>query len=415
MAWRIHDSVIRGEIDNREKGTVRGRLWLDGLESPVELLLTGNACKDLAGCLLTFENPLKTSKLHADAALAPRQTGSIGDLTASRRVRVFELPLEGAMDMIQRGKRPPEHMANCLYLEWFSDSNGRVVVESTDYLLTISEPLWRLTPEDEAGRVDQAAQGFTGFIGKLNTALEAAKTEFHEDKEWNEFDYEKFMKESDARTDKYMELVDKYQDHPDADAIIAKEMGWESTAPSAASDEGHRDDDDDNDADDSSDDQPMMDADEINRITQEALDLEPDPATKGVHWMETEDGDIRHPLRHRCTETAVRLWKKCGELGLDQHGDADLHRFIFEFQCTGAKLAGALDNLAYHAGLDDPAFIVARLKRALDHLHRSQSGLEAVAAKTLIPADVAAEYRAELFAIREEILRLMAHFRRGTA
>jgi hypothetical protein len=35
MAWRIHDSVIRGEIDNREKGIVRGRLWLDGLAEPI--------------------------------------------------------------------------------------------------------------------------------------------------------------------------------------------------------------------------------------------------------------------------------------------------------------------------------------------------------------------------------------------
>jgi hypothetical protein len=33
MAWRIHDSVIRGEIDNRAKGAVRGKLWLDGPET----------------------------------------------------------------------------------------------------------------------------------------------------------------------------------------------------------------------------------------------------------------------------------------------------------------------------------------------------------------------------------------------
>jgi hypothetical protein len=407
MAWRIHDSVIRGEIDNREKGVVRGHLWLDGLDGPAELMLRGNACKDLAGCLLTFENPLKTVKLPVDAGISPKQTGSIGDLTASRKVRVYDVPLDEAMEMTQQGQRPPEHLANCLYLEWFSDSNGRVVVESADYRLTISEPLWRLTPEEETSRLDEAAQGFTGFIGKLNNALEAAKTEFHEDKEWNEFDYEKFMKESDARTDKYMELVDKYQDHPDADAIIAQEMGWESTATTG---EASR-----YDGEGEDDEGPLLDADEINRVTEEALDLEPDPATKGVDWIQTPDGDIRHPLRHRCTETSVRLWKKCTDLGLDQHGDADLHRFTFEFQCTGAKLAGALDGLAYHAGLDDPAFIVARLKRALDHLHRSLAGLEAVAAKSLIPAELAADDRAELFGIREEILRLMAHFRRGEA
>ena len=63
MAWRIHDSVQRGEIDNRERGVVRGKVWLHGLAEPVALELKGNACPDLAGCLLTFENPGKTVPL----------------------------------------------------------------------------------------------------------------------------------------------------------------------------------------------------------------------------------------------------------------------------------------------------------------------------------------------------------------
>ncbi len=34
------------------------------------------------------------------------------------------------------------------------------------------------------------------------------------------------MKECDARTDKYMELLDKYGDSDEAEEKIAKEMGW---------------------------------------------------------------------------------------------------------------------------------------------------------------------------------------------
>ena len=41
--------------------------------------------------------------------------------------------MEQALEMIDRCEKPPEHMANCLYLEWFSEANGRVVIESTDY------------------------------------------------------------------------------------------------------------------------------------------------------------------------------------------------------------------------------------------------------------------------------------------
>lgn len=42
-----------------------------------------------------------------------------------------------------------------------------------------------------------------------------------------EFEWEKLFKESDARTDKYMEVFEKCKDHPDCEKLIAKEMGWE--------------------------------------------------------------------------------------------------------------------------------------------------------------------------------------------
>ena len=56
-------------------------------------------------------------------------------------------------------------------------------------------------------------------------------------------------------------------------------------------------------------------------------------------------------------------------------------------------------------------FTVAYLKRALDRLHRSQGGLEAVAQRELLPKRMIAEARKELFEIREGILRLMDEFR----
>ncbi|HXJ11801.1 MAG TPA: hypothetical protein VNH19_05960, partial [Candidatus Limnocylindrales bacterium] len=98
MAFRIHDSVVRGEIDNREKGIVRGKIWVEGRAEPVVLELKGNAWPDLAGCLLTFKNPLgRIPHRHLDS-LRPLQRGSIGDLTASRKVRVFEVPVEEALE-----------------------------------------------------------------------------------------------------------------------------------------------------------------------------------------------------------------------------------------------------------------------------------------------------------------------------
>ena len=399
MAFRIHDSVVRGEIDNRVKGIVRGKIWVEGRADPVTLELKGNAWPDLAGCLLTFTNPQKRIAHHHLDTLDPLQRGSIGDLTASRKVRVFDIPLPEALDMIRRKEKPPEHMANSLYLEWFSERNGRVVIESADYELTISAPEWRLTPEEDAERAKQAAAGLTDFMGKLTEAIEQHKRgQKDPEEEWDEHDYEKFLKESDARTDKYMELMDKYGDSDEAEAKIAKEMGWDSgeeMTEEEAEAENRR-------------------IEEMNAACEAALNEpppEPDPHREGIDWIRTEGGDLRHPLQHRCFESAMKFWHQADELGLEKLQDKDLDQFIFEFQTTGAKLAGALNSLARGGGAPEATFTVAYLKRALDHLHKSQAGLEAVAPKRLLPEPMVVEARKELFEIREGILRLMDEFR----
>src|SRR5438552_16710541 len=112
MAFRIHDSVVRGEIDNRMKGIVRGKIWVEGRAEPIVLELKGNAWPDLAGCLLTFTNPQKRLPHPGLDSLNPMQRGSIGDLTASRKVRVFDIPLHEALNIIDRKQQPPEHIAN---------------------------------------------------------------------------------------------------------------------------------------------------------------------------------------------------------------------------------------------------------------------------------------------------------------
>jgi hypothetical protein len=189
MAFRIHDCVVRGEIDNRIKGIVRGKFWVEGRVEPVVLELEGNAWPDLAGCLLTFTNPRqRTQHPHLDS-LHPLQRGRIGDLTASRKVRVFDVPLELALEMLHRKEKPPEHMANSLYLEWFSEANGRVVIESADYDLTISAPEWRLNAEEEEERARQAAAGMEDFMKRLATAVEQQqRAQKNPDKKWDEPD-----------------------------------------------------------------------------------------------------------------------------------------------------------------------------------------------------------------------------------
>jgi hypothetical protein len=399
MAFRIHDSVVRGEIDNRVKGIVRGKIWVEGRAEPVVLELKGNAWTDLAGCLLTFTNPLKRIPHHGLDSLNPVQNGMIGDLTASRKVRVMEIPMPEAYLMKKRGEHVPEHVANCLYLEWFSEQNGRVVIESTDYELTISAPEWRLTAAEDEQRAQDAATGMNWFMQKLTEAIEQQQRgQKDPETEWDEHDYEKFLKESDARADKYMELQEKYGDSDEAEEKIAKEMGWlKEQTPEEAEEENKR-------------------IEEMNRASEEALNEpppEPEPHREGIDWIRDKHGHIHHPLQHRCSESAMRYWNIAEELEQDEIADVDFDTFVFEFQTTGAKLAGALSGIAEGRGFADDAFTVACLKRALDHLHKSQAGLEAAVRKNLLPAAVAAEARKELFEIRGGILELMDKFRGG--
>jgi len=51
------------------------------------------------------------------------------------------------------------------------------------------------------------------------------------------------------------------------------------------------------------------------------------------------------------------------------------------------------------------------LKRALNHLHKSQAGLETVAPKKILPEQMIAEAGKELFEILECIMKLMDEFR----
>ncbi|MDA0346301.1 MAG: hypothetical protein O3C43_03115 [Verrucomicrobia bacterium] len=400
MAWRIEDHVLRGEVDNRVKGVVQGQIWLAGMEIPIKLSLTGNACPDLAGCLLTFRNPGEAKPLPGGRSLFPIQEGSIGDLTASRKVRVFEVPMEEAFNMLNNGTRPPERMSNSLYLEWFSTRNGRVVIESADYELEISEHEWKLTKEEETQRIEDARTGLQGFMDQLTQALENAKEKVDYEKEnWDEFDYEHFLKESDARTDKYMELLDKYGDSEKGQEMIAQEMGWH-TEDSKSEDVGETE----------------FEIESIDPEWKDAPDEEqfpeliPDPATEGKDWIRTKDGDIRHPLQQKCFQGAISIWNEIKDLGLNEESDS-ISQLQIEYQTTGAKLAGALNNLAYGRNNFAPAFAAACLKRALTHLHAAQKALVGVQKENILPPETTERIRNEFFEIREGILHLLDEFR----
>lgn len=210
----------------------------------------------------------------------------------------------------------------------------------------------------------------------------------------DEFEWEKSLKESDALTDKYMALHERYGDSPEAERRIAHEMGWDFL-------------------------EEALEADDRSALPEpekadahEVPPLEPNPLTEGADWVRDEHGHIHHPLQLKMFNVAQDMWHDCDERGLlGGTGDSDLHDMIFQAQCTAAKLAGALNSLAYDNDIHEPGFIVAYLKRALSYLNKSLAAVGRVATKNLLHTDPLDRFRAELHSVRQQILDLMTRFR----
>jgi hypothetical protein len=206
MAWRIDEFLVRGEIDNCVRGRVTGRLWFAGREDPVELDLVGNGWRDVAGRRLVFVN--QQPKPGIPEGLRGRQTGVVGDITASRKVKVPEIPLDQIGEHYAAHKPWPWHWGNSLYLEWFSMANGRMVIESAGYELSVvGETAWEMNEEAERSQRQANGEAMAQFMERLGKAVgEAAEPDAvagreeaaqEEDRPQTEEEAEQMLEESD--------------------------------------------------------------------------------------------------------------------------------------------------------------------------------------------------------------------------
>jgi len=171
MAYRIHNSITSGEFDFRVKGKITGHLDVLGSDVPVQVDLEGYPTSDLVGLLIRFQNPDADSPL--PRPLHPVQQGRAGELTASRKHPILDCPIEEAWDLGMHGLPVPEHMANILYLEWFSDHNGRVVLEVPEAKIEIEGlPVWRMTPEEIRRQQPDMSEQLEDFMRLLEESFE---------------------------------------------------------------------------------------------------------------------------------------------------------------------------------------------------------------------------------------------------
>jgi hypothetical protein len=233
MAWRIDDAVTRGEIDNTVEGRTTGRIWLAGRNDPLVLKLIGDCWRDLAGTRLRFVNPLPCA-VEDSASLDEDQTGIVGDMTASRKNKVPTVGEEEFQRLYESKVGIPFEWKNMLYLEWFSDINGRVVIETASYELEIFPHEWtmddgRWTMDEDAEEAQKLANlnAMRDFMAQVIRRREPSDAEIESADELDEYAWEERLKESDRLTDAYQEVLEKYMEDGDSERKEAFVMGWD--------------------------------------------------------------------------------------------------------------------------------------------------------------------------------------------
>lgn len=404
MAWRIDEAVVRGEIDNRVRGRVSGKIWFVGQTEPVVLELAGNCWRDLAGRRLEFTNPQpKPGDLQKFAQL---QQGAVGDITASRKVKVLEFPLDQMHLYYKTGKEMPWHWGNSLYLEWFSQHNGRVVIETTSFDLRITgEGAWEMSEDEELEQRKANGAALTGFMDRL---VEAADTQDREavdvtPTEWEEKPQTEEEAEAEqARSDL---LADRIEARLRREGEEAYEKILEEEIDRLRRERGEPE---------PTPEQLARNAEwieEMNRLGDEAL-ANPEPESVERH---------EHPLVKRVTEFSFLLrqtakqgrWRP--ESATSEHPVAEL---LDATMIAGPKLAGALNGEEWPPEIEFCAHTIVRLKRARGYLEDALRAAEACQEEELIKPEqldpILAGLRVFVDETDELIAELRAKLERGT-
>lgn len=396
MAWRIEDAVAHGEIDNTVEGRTTGRIWLAGRDEPLILSLDGDCWRDLAGTRLRFENPASRAAADSDA-LDVDQAGIIGDMTASRKNKVPTVSEEECHELYQNRQEIPHEWRNTLYLEWFSEINGRVVIETSDYELTISPHEWEMDEDAEEAQKLANLNSMRDFMAQVIRRREPSEADEKHPEELDEFEWEERLKESDRLTDAYQEVLEKYMEDADSERKEAFVMGWDGLLDALAErDEAGEED---------------FPSGELSYGAMEdmALDFDDDNDDDENDFGDPDDGSFDdeeedHPLQVKAQELAMRAMDV---IERDAGPGTPSYQLITNLLQVSGKLAGAL----YGSGggyQPETGFVLAVLKRCLNWLNEAVGACQKLMELERDPDQRAAldHIRSTAFEIRDSIVEL---------
>jgi hypothetical protein len=146
MAWRPYDQFIEGILDNTVNGKVTGWMRFAGMDENVIFDLEGNFHRDIRGARIRLRGEGESANKEESArymkGFSAVQQGSVGDMTG--------------------GFEPADYVRGQVYIEWYSNDNGRVVILTPPIPACESEPVSR----------KEQAQNMANFLSGLASGLD---------------------------------------------------------------------------------------------------------------------------------------------------------------------------------------------------------------------------------------------------
>jgi hypothetical protein len=205
---------------------------------------------------------------------------------------------------------------------------------------------------------------------------------------WDEYQWERFLQQQDRKTEHYMELLEKYMDHPDRDQIIAREMGWSHLLDGAEEDWLEQ-----------------ADAQLTSELGLDNADEEEGESEAAAE--ESGNGDFEmHPLYQASFALTVWVDQLFDELGdLQNHPSAV--KLATQSAIASAKLAAALSD----DDIDEIGMTIAYLKRALKAITTAMEAAVTLRSEITLPKERFATLNSRLFQIRDGVITLMGEYR----
>ncbi len=203
-----------------------------------------------------------------------------------------------------------------------------------------------------------------------------------DDPAWDEYDWEAFLQEQDRQTERYVELEEQYRGLPDAEELIAREMGWELPAA----------------------------------FDPDVSDAEPDASPTGERQPDEQIEDAQEsapssyeadPLWRRAHNVAVQLHRYL-RVATDGAGFPEAPKLLTQAAMIAAKIAG---GRSMGFSRDALGGNIANHKRALDHTLLTLSALDEAEHADALPRAAATRFRRELLGVRERLMNRIVELR----